>query len=377
MRFVLLPVIALSASAVSAHVPYESAAPIAYLVDMTAGAVLFDKGSRRPIPPASMAKMMTTYVAFDLINQGRLNPKQTFTVSAETWKKWNSKGSTMFLRSGEKVSVANLLHGVVTLSGNDAAIVLAEGIAGSETAFVGRMNVTAKRLGMKDSKFATSNGWPDQGRTVTTARDLAVLGVRTIRDFPELYRQYYGFRGFRWNGISQSNRNPILARIEGADGLKTGHTDAAGYCFTGTAQQNGRRLMMVVAGLPSMAARSAASVKLLQWGFTEWRAKSLYKPRSVVATLPVQLGTESRVTVIAPRTLALALPARDAPRYRLFVRYAGPVQAPFKKGTELAQLVAKFDNGNEQVMPLVAARSVSEAAFFGRAYNGLKLLVGA
>jgi serine-type D-Ala-D-Ala carboxypeptidase (penicillin-binding protein 5/6) len=377
MRFVLALALALSATALSARPQYESAAPIAYLVDLSSGAVLFDKGSRRPIPPASMAKMMTTYVAFDLIQKGKLDPKQKFTVSPESWKKWNNSGSTMFLKPDEQVTVADLLHGVVTLSGNDAAIVLAEGIAGSEAAFVDQLNRTAQQLGMKDSRFGTANGWPDGGRTLTTAHDLALLGARTIHDFPDLYRQYYGFRSFRWNGISQPNRNPILGRIAGADGVKTGHTDEAGYCFTGTAQQNGRRLMMVVAGLPSMAARAEESLKLLRWGFTAWRAQPIFKSGSIVATIPVQLGTETRVRAIAPRALALALPAKDAPRYKLFVRYAGPVKAPFKKGAELAQLVAKFDDGSVQIMPLVAERAVSEAGFFGRALNGIKSLVGA
>lgn len=377
MRFAVALVFALSPSALSARPQYESAAPIAYLVDMSSGAVLFDKGSRQRIPPASMTKMMTTYVAFGLIQNGRLDPKQQFMVRPDTWKRWNNAGSTMFLKPGEQVSVSDLLHGVVTLSGNDAAIVLAEGIAGSEAAFVSQMNAAAKRLGMKDSKFGTANGWPDEGGTLTTAHDLALLGARTIHDFPELYRQYYGFRSFRWNGIVQPNRNPILGKIPGADGVKTGHTDEAGYCFTGTATQNGRRLMMVVAGLPNMEARAAESLKLLEWGFTAWRAKPLYKERSVVATLPVQLGTESHVTVIAPRALALTLPAKDATRYKLTVRYAGPVKAPFRKGSELAHLVAKFDDGSEQVMPLIAARSVGEAGFFGRALNGLKSLVGA
>ena len=377
MRVVVALLFALSATAGLARPQYDSAAPIAYLVDMSSGAVLFDKGAQRRIPPASMAKMMTTYVAFDLIQQGKLDPKDKFTVTPQIWEKWNNTGSTMFLKPGEQVSVADLLHGVVTLSGNDAAIVLAEGVAGSEAAFVDRMNIAANRLGMKHSRFGTANGWPDEGRTLTTAHDLAVLGARTIHDFPVLYRQYYGFRSFTWNGVSQPNRNPILGRIAGADGVKTGHTDEAGYCFTGTAQQNGRRLMMVVAGLPSMAARAEESRKLLTWGFTAWRAQRLFKSRAVVATLPVQLGTLSRVQVVAPRALSLALPAKDAPRYKLFVRYAGPVKAPIKKGAELAQLLAKFDDGSVQIMPLVAARAVGRAGFFGRAFNGFKRLVGA
>jgi serine-type D-Ala-D-Ala carboxypeptidase (penicillin-binding protein 5/6) len=356
---------------------YESAAPIAYMVDMASGAVLLDKNSRRKIPPASMAKMMTTYVAFDLITRGKLKPEQKFIVRPEIWKKWNNTGSTMFLKPNEKVSVQNLIHGVVTLSGNDAAVVLAEGIAGSEAEFVKQMNATARRIGLKDSQFGTATGWPDEAKTLTTARDLALLGARTIQDFPTLYKQYDGQSAFRWNNITQPNRNPILGKIAGADGIKTGHTDEAGYCFTGTAEQNGRRIMMVVAGLGSMNDRTTESVKLLQWGFNAWRARPLYKAQARVATLPVQLGTERHIPVVAPHRLALALPAKDAPRYKLVVRYHGPISAPFKKGVEVAQLVAKFDDGTEQVMPLVTAHAVAEANFFGRVWNGIKSVIGA
>jgi serine-type D-Ala-D-Ala carboxypeptidase (penicillin-binding protein 5/6) len=376
MRFLLAIIAAMSSSVLLARPQYESAAPIAYLVDMSSGAVLFDKGADKRIPPASMAKMMTVYVVFDLLHSGRLKADTEFTVQPRTWARWNNSGSTMFLKPNTKVKVADLLHGVVTLSGNDAAVVLAEGIAGSEVAFVARMNATAKKLGMADSIFGSATGWPDNRRTLTTARDLALLGARTIHDFPELYRQYYGFRTFRWNGITQRNRNPILGRIAGADGIKTGHTAEAGYCFAGTAEQGGRRLLMVVAGLPDMPSRAEESLKLLNWGFAEWRAQPLYGAGTMVATVPVQLGDERVVAVIAPRALALALPARNAPRYKLVVRYSGPVTAPFKKGTELAQLVAKFDDGSEQAMPLIAAQSVAEAGFFGRALNGLRSLLG-
>ncbi len=364
------------ASSAAARPEYESNAPIAYMVDMASGAVLFDKDSRRKIPPASMAKMMTSYVVFDLISKGKLKPETKFTVRPETWKAWNNTGSTMFLKPSEKVRVRDLLHGVVTLSGNDAAIVLAEGISGSETAFVAQMNTTARKLGMKDSHFGTANGWPDEGRTITTAHDLALLGTRTIQDFPALYRQYYGQPSFRWNNVNQANRNPILGKITGADGIKTGHTDEAGYCFTGTTEQNGRRIMLVVVGLASMNDRTRESLQFMQWGFAAWRSQPLYKARAVVARLPVQLGVESRIAVIAPRNLALALPAKDTPRYKLSVRYNGPIKAPFKKGAEVAQLVAKFSDGTEQIMPLVAAQAVGESGFFGRAWNGLKSLIG-
>jgi D-alanyl-D-alanine carboxypeptidase (penicillin-binding protein 5/6) len=372
----LLFVAAMSTSALEARPAYNSEAPIAYLLDMASGAVLYRKSSDKPIPPASMAKMMTVYVVFGLLQSGKLEKSTELTVRLETWTKWNNTGSTMFLKPGQRVRVEDLLRGVVTLSGNDAAVVLAEGAAGSEAAFVKRMNETARKLGMTRSKFGSATGWPDGGRTETTAHDLALLGALTIQDFPDLYRQYYGFRTFRWNGITQANRNPILGRISGADGIKTGHTEEAGYCFTGTAEQNGRRLMMVVAGLPDMASRARESLSLLNWGFKEWRTRTLYGRRALVTTLPVQLGNQTRIGVVAPRTLALSLPVKDAPRYKLFVRYSGPVKAPIKKGMELAQLVAKFDDESEQVMPLVAANSVAEAGFFGRVLNGFKWLIG-
>jgi serine-type D-Ala-D-Ala carboxypeptidase (penicillin-binding protein 5/6) len=282
----------------------------------------------------------------------------------------------MLLKPGQQLSVESLLHGVITVSGNDAAVVLAEGITGTEAAFTQLMNAKAKQLGMRDSEFHTANGWPDSGRTLTTARDLAVLGTRTIHDFPELYRKYYGLGHYRWNNITQPNRNPLLGRVSGADEVKTGHTGQAGYCFTGTAEQNGRRIMMVVAGLGTTEARANESRRFLQWGFSAWRVQLLYNAQSVVATLPVQLGELSSIQAIAPRKLALALPARDAQRYKLFVRYTGPIKAPLKKGTQVAVLVAKFENGTERIMPLVAARSVAKAGYFGRLLNRFSYAAG-
>lgn len=363
---------------VAASTPfYKTTAPVAYMVDMASGAVLVDKDSRRSIPPASMAKMMTSYVAFEMIASGKLKPDTQFRVRPETWKTWNNTGSTMFLKSGDKVRVDYLLHGIITLSGNDASIVLAEGLAGSEGEFVKQMNKAARRLGMKDTFFGTANGWPDNGRTRSTAHDLTLLAVSTIKDFPTLYSQYYGRPSFRWNNVTQANRNPLLGEVDGADGIKTGHTSEAGYCFTGTAEQDGRRLVLVVAGLPSTNVRAAESIAMMNWGFTAWRARSLFTANEIVARIPVQLGFDGTIAVEAPRKLALTLPAKAAPRYRLFVRFNGPIKAPVRKGAEVAKLVAKFDDGSEQIMPLVAATSVGKAGYLGRVWNGLKYLVGA
>lgn len=378
MRFVTAFLFALALSSPGVARPvYNSQAPIAYMVDLSSGAVLYDKQSAKKIPPASMAKMMTAYVAFDLIASGKLKLDQKFTVRPETWKKWHGVGSTMFLNANEQVSVADLLHGLDTLSGNDAAVVLAEGIGGNETKFIAQMNAAAARLGMKDSHFGTPNGWPDGGRTKTTARDLALLASRTIDDFPKLYREFYGQPTFRWNGVTQPNRDPLLGSIKGADGLKTGHTNEAGYCFTGSALYKGRRLIMVVAGLPSFASRTEESRRFMSWGFNQWRSQPLFNVQRIIANIPVQLGNETHIQLVAPRALAATLPVNGPSFYTLSVRYNGPVKAPFKEGTELAQLIIKMEDGSEQIMPLVAARSVSKAGFFERAWNGFKLLVSA
>jgi D-alanyl-D-alanine carboxypeptidase (penicillin-binding protein 5/6) len=380
MRFQILALFALAASVSSASIAadpaYESAAPIAYMVDMSSGAVLYDKNSTKQIPPASMAKMMTAYVVFDMLQSGKLKRDQLFTVTPEIWKAWNNVGSTMFLKANEKVSVANLLQGTITLSGNDAAITLANGIAGSEAKFVTLMNATAQKLGMKDSRFGTANGWPDEGRTLTTARDLATLASRTIYDFPLMYREFYGKTEFRWGSVTQPDRNPILGKILGADGLKTGHTDEAGYCFSGSAEQGGRRLMMVVAGLGSFNDRITESTKFMNWGFAAWTSMPLFKAGRVITTAPVQLGSESKIALIAPRNLAVTLPAGAVDGYKLYVRYNGPIKAPFAKGANIAELVVKRADGSEQTMPLAAAQSVGEAGFFGRVWNGTKSLFG-
>ncbi len=371
----------LAASPLVAGAPsYDSAAPIAYMQDLSSGAVLFDKDGDKRIPPASMAKMMTAHVAFRLIQQGELKLDQKFTVKPETWRKWHGPqaGSTMFLSVGEQVSVENLLHGIVTLSGNDACVVLAEGIAGTEEAFTDLMNKEAQRLGMTNSHFGTSNGWPDEGRTYVTAHDLVTLAKATIEETPDLYRKFYGVRAFTWGktmggaDIAQANRNPILGRVDGADGLKTGHTEEAGFGFTGSAVQDGRRLVMVVAGLDSFNGRIEESVRFMDWGFKAWKAKRLFKQGETVETAEVQLGSDLSVPLVAPRDLGVTLPRTASGSISAKVVYDGPIKAPIAKGQQIAQLIVSTPDTEPQVMPLVAGESVEEAGFFGRLWNGLK-----
>ncbi len=366
--------------------PFETPAPIAYVIDLSSGAVLLAKDADRRIPPASMAKMMTTNVAFELIDRGDLALGKMCTVRPETWKQRHgpAAGSTMFLSPGEQVSVENLLHGIVTLSGNDASVVLAECIAGTEQAFANVMNENAKRLGLTNSHFGNSNGWPDEGRTYVTARDLATLARAEIENHPKLYKKFYSQTQFTWgktlgsgDNITQANRNPLLGRVPGADGLKTGHTEEAGYGFTGSAEQNGRRLIMVVAGLDSYGQRVEESVRLMQWGFNAWQSKPLFKKDKVVGSAQVQMGSDSEVALVAPRDLSITIPAGILSKVQgMKIRYLGPVKAPIAKGQHIADLVVMTSDSGEQVMPLAAAEAVGEAGFFGRAWIGLKQMLG-
>jgi D-alanyl-D-alanine carboxypeptidase (penicillin-binding protein 5/6) len=377
----------LLASAAPAAAPqFDTPARVAYLIDVSSGATLYAKNADVRMPPASMAKMMTVEVAFELIDKNQLPLNKMCTVRPETWQKWHgpAAGSTMFLSPGEQVSVENLLHGIVTLSGNDASVVLAECIAGTEQAFTDQMNALAKRIGLTNSHFGTANGWPDNGVTYVSARDLATLARSEIENHYALYKKFYSQPSFTWGktmgsgqDITQGNRNPILGVVPGADGLKTGHTDEAGYGFTGSADQNGRRLIEVVAGLDSWNARVLESKRLIEWGFGAWQAKPLFAAGAKVGTAQVQLGSDGEVPLVAPRNLAVTVPAghsSGATSHK--IRYQGPVAAPIAKGQHIADLVITTGDTPPQVVPLVAGEEVGRAGFFGRIWLGLKSLFG-
>jgi D-alanyl-D-alanine carboxypeptidase (penicillin-binding protein 5/6) len=365
--------------------PYDTPATVAYMKDLSSGATLYTKNADQRIPPASLAKMMTVYVAFDMIKKGQLKLTDVATVNPETWRKWHgpAAGSTMFLSTGEQVSIANLLLGIITLSGNDACVVLAEHIAGTEPAFTAIMNQKAKEIGLKNSHFGTSNGWPDGGVTYVTARDLATLATATIQNFPDLYKQFYSRPNFTWGktlgsgaDITQANRDPLLGRVAGADGLKTGHTEESGYSFTGSAEQNGRRLVMVLSGLTSFNQRIDESVKFMNWGMHAWQSKPLFASGAQVATAKVQVGNAREVGLVAPRNLAVTLPTGLGGDIKMSVAYEGPLKAPIKKGDHVADLIVRTSEGPPQVMPLVAASDVGSAGFFDRVMGGLRRLLG-
>ena len=384
--YLLASALLIAMPAGAAAPPFETAANTAFMIDLASGATLYAKDADRRIPPASMAKMMTTHVAFDLLKRGQLDPNRMCTVRPETWQRWHgpAAGSTMFLSPNERVSVRNLLHGIVTLSGNDATVVLAECISGNEAAFVQLMNRHSRQLGLRNSHWGNPVGWPDNGVTYTTARDLAMLAAATIRDYPELYREYYGMREFTWGrtmgtnqAITQGNRNPLLGRVNGADGLKTGHTAEAGYGFTGSAARDGRRIVMVVSGLTSANQRIEESVRFMEWGFNAWQSRPLLRQGQHIGEAQVQGATVSTVGLVAQRPIAVTYPAGLGQNVRAKIVYTGPVRAPIAQGQHIADLVVATGDGTPpQVMPLVAETEVAEAGFLGRIWYGLKSLLG-
>jgi D-alanyl-D-alanine carboxypeptidase (penicillin-binding protein 5/6) len=273
-------------------------------------------------------------------------------------------GSKMFAQVGSQVSVENLARGVIVQSGNDACIVLAEAISGSEQQFAELMNETGRRIGLRASTFRNSTGWPDPEQRMT-ARDLATLAQRIITDHPEYYR-FYNERSFRWNDITQENRNPTLARVPGADGLKTGHTEEAGFGLTASAVRGGRRLILVVNGLPSMRARAEESERLLEWGFREFDNVVIFRAAETVEEVPVWLGERPTVPLVAGRDLVLTLPRAWRRNLQARVRFDAPVPAPVAKGQELGKLLVSGQGVPEMEVPLIAGADVDRLGLIPR-----------
>lgn len=364
---------------------YVTQAPIVLLKDMDSGAILFSRGAEKRFAPASMAKVMTAYVVLDLIRKGELSRDTMFTVDQATWKKWNGRsgGSTMFLRAGEKVSVDELLKGLITVSGNDAATTLAVGIDGSEGAFVKRMNAISVKIGMKSSRFGTPSGWPDGGVTKVSAADLITLADRLIREHPDGYARYFSLPKLRHGKspegkpIVQPNRNPILGRFEGADGLKTGHTAEAGYCFLGSAKRGGRRLIMVVAGMNSEKARRDEAERLMTWGFEQWEGRELVPAGKRIGKIEVERGAKPIIEAEADIAVRMTVPKGYTGGYRAIMRTRSPIAAPIARGTPIADLIVRPDGLPPQTTPLLAANDVgADSGWSARLRAGVYRLTG-
>lgn len=348
----------------------DTIAKQAILVDLTSDTVLFEKNADERMAPSSMSKIMTAYMVFEAIKGGRLTLESTLPVSERAWR---MQGSKMFVELHNNIKVDDLLKGMIVQSGNDACIVLAEGLAGSEQSFAEQATKRAKDLGLKSSNFANATGWPDPNHYMT-ARDLAILAERLIKDFPEFYK-YDSIREFKYHGITQGNRNPLLYRNMNVDGLKTGHTDAGGYGLTASGEREGRRLLLVVNGLPNMQARADESARLIEWGFREFASYTLYKGGETIEQVPVWLGEQDMVPVTVPQNLSVTMARADRPGMKVSLVSSAPVAAPIKKGDTVGKLVISAPGFPGKEVPVVAAQDVPKAGVFGRAFAAAKYLV--
>ncbi len=334
----------------------------AFMVDPQTSTVLLFKDAETPMPPSSMSKMMTIYIIFDELAAGRLKLDTRFRVSE---KARNMGGSRMFLELGSEATVEDLIKGIIILSGNDACVVIAEGLAGSEDAFAERMNKRAKEIGMTKTVFKNASGWPAEGQ-YTTARDLAVLSWHTIDDYPQYYK-YYSDTNWTYNNIRQENRNRLLKTVAGTDGLKTGHTEEGGYGQSTSAVRDGRRLILVVNGLTSMAERAQETARLMEWGYRESTNMTVFRAGDMLVEAPVWLGAQDKVPLVIPKTVQITMPTGQAASPpRVIARFDGPIAAPIVKGTKIGTAVVTLPDNRTMEYPLEAGADVPRMGVFGR-----------
>lgn len=348
----------------------ETAAKQAYIVDAKTGAVLLDKNSDELMPPSSMSKLMTAQMLFAKLAKGEVSLTDEFPVSERAWR---IQGSKMFVPLGGRVKVDDLIRGIVIQSGNDACIVVAEALAGSEEAFAEQMTKAARALGLTKSVFKNASGWPHPEH-LTTARELAMIAKHTIETYPQFY-SYYSELNFTYNGIKQGNRNPLLYKGNGADGLKTGHTEAAGYGLTGSVKRGDRRLIMVINGLNSMRARAQESENLFEWAFREFENYNLFKMGDSVQTAAVWLGDAKTVPLVAGEDLLVTLPRRARQGMKVTAVYQEPIPAPIQKGQQVGKLVITAPGVAARELPLIAGESVGQLGPVGRVGAAVSYLV--
>ncbi len=349
---------------------FDTIAKSALVVDYETGTILLSKNSDTPMPPASMSKLMTLNMLFEALAVGRLTLDDTFPVSENASQKGGSK---MFVRQGARIKIKDLIMGIIVQSGNDACIVVAEGMAGSEKAFADLMTIRARELGMNNSNFVNATGWPDPGQEMS-ARDLVFLAQRLIHKFP----QYYGFfseKSFTWEGIAQNNRNPLLSLNIGADGLKTGHTEEAGYGLVGSAVRDGRRIIFMIGGLDSSAARSSEADRISSWAFREFAMKTLFEANEPIEYANVWLGAEASVPMQLSEDIELLLPLSSLSEISAVVSFVDPVEAPVQEGQQLGELLISIPEQEVLSYPLLATKSVETGGFRERLNAAANILL--
>ncbi len=350
--------------------PVETAARQAFLLDATTGTPLFAKDADSRMPTSSMSKMLTMYLVFEALRDGKLHLDDTLTASEHAWKQ---EGSRMFLNVGQQARVEDLIRGVIVQSGNDAAVALAEGLGGSEGNFAEMMNAKARELGMTNSHFVNATGMPDPEH-YSTARDLARLAFALVRDFPQDYH-YFSELEFTFNNIKQGNRNPLLYRNMNVDGLKTGHTEAGGFGLTASALRNGRRLILVLNGMTDMQARADESAHVLDWGYREFGLYHVTDAEQHLANASVWLGRANHVALVAGQALSLTLPRAARPGLTATVDFVQPVAAPIAKGQQLGKLIVAAPGTDPVEVPLLAAEDIQRLGLLDRIVAKAKLFL--
>lgn len=351
--------------------PTAEEAPVAMLVDITSGQVLHARNPDRRFMPASVTKVMTLYLAFELIEAGRLDPRQVFVMSPVVAREWRRKGSTMFLDRGERVRVEDLLLGIANVSANDGAAVLAEGQAGSVAAWTQAMNKAARGIGMSGSHFGTPNGFPDEGRTFTTANDLVRLARALVTRHPDRFGYYIGRAGYDYKGIAQVNHDPLIGRVAGADGIKTGFTNESGFSYLGTARRGGQRLVLVLAGVENGRLRARVARDYMEWGFAAFERRRLFDPGVSVGEARVQNGDARSVALVGKGAVSVNLPRAGGGKLAARIRYEGPLRAPIAAGQEVAVLEVTAPGVAPARIPLYAAEAVGIAGPFDRVVNAI------
>jgi serine-type D-Ala-D-Ala carboxypeptidase (penicillin-binding protein 5/6) len=345
----------------SASAALDTPAKHVLIVEADTDTVLFDKNAEERMPPASMSKIMTAYVVFDMLKSGRITLGDELPVSEKAWK---LGGSKMFVGIGARIKIDDLLKGVLVQSGNDACVVLAEGLAGSEQDFVELMNQKAQQIGLKDSHFANVTGLPDPEEWMT-AQDLVTLAMRTMHDFPEYYH-YFSEKTFDFNNIDQGNRNPLLYKVAGADGLKTGHTDESGYSLIGSVLRGDRRVIAVVSGLATMKDRASEGERLVEWAFAQFNDYKLFTAGDKVDDAEVWMGNEPKVGMTLQDDLTVTLPRHSRHDMKVTVVYDKPVPAPVKHGDEIGKIVISAPDTSPIERPLYATADVRPIGTIGR-----------
>jgi len=354
----------------SSAVAYDTSAKHAFLIDFDTDQVLFEKNADVLMPPASMSKIMTAYLAFEEIKSGRLKLEDKILISENAWRKGGSK---MFVQVNDEVAVSDILRGIIVQSGNDAAIALAEHLQGSEAAFASKMTKKARDLGLKKAKFKNATGWPDEEHKIT-ARELGLLAKLTIMNFPNLY-PIYAEKSFTFNDIKQGNRNPLLYDGSGSDGLKTGRTRAAGYGLTASVSKAGRRLVMVLNGMKSSSERKREARKLIEWGFREFDNYKIFEKGEIVTDIDVWLGKDKRLSAFIKEETKLTVRRMDSEKVKTTVHYEEPLAAPIKQGQIVGTLKIKVPNQKLREYPLFAKQSIEKLGFLGRIVAAFNYLV--